>query len=419
MEGSRAIARHARTRRARAWLAVLTVLVLLVPLTPASAAPSGQAKVFVYWTPLASECANLNRVAKRVAKPRVATRALTKLLAGPTKADRDRGVTSYLFSSRTKGMLRSVNIRDGVAHVDLRDLRPVLPKAKTSCGRTSLLSQLNATTMQFPTVHSARYSINGNERTFYRWLGLRVPGRSKVLAIRGTLRNTRLLRNTNGRRARLWRIRVGRHPGFDRLVFQFDRGRPPYAIRYLPVPRSDGSGAPIPFDGTVGLQVEMGAQTFIPDVQGFPLTFRPTHLVPRYQTLRSVRYGGWFEGWADFGVGLKARSGFRVLEMANPPRLVIDVAHGAKVRALRRGTRGVDVRDWQRQLNTVQFGPFAVSTAPGQGRLRPNGVVDQRTVRATRVFQRAEGVPVDGVVRWRTRRALRRAIWRARASIRP
>lgn len=399
----------------RVALVVILALILLVPAggTAAAHGDTDRAKVFVYWTPKASECDNLNRVPKWVRTPRVATRALRRLLAGPTKADRQAGITSYLFSSKTAGMLRSVSIRHGVAHVDFKDLRPVLPKARTSCGRTSLLAQLNATTMQFSSVHSARYSIDGSERTFYRWLGMTVPGRSRVVARHGSLHNTRAIRGSSTRRPRLSKIRVGRHARFDRVVFQFVGGRPSYAVSYAAVPRSGGSGAPIPFGGTAALQIDMGARTFI-DTEGFPLLFTPTApFKPRLPTLRTVRYGGEFEALATFGASVKARTGFRVLEMANPPRLVIDDAHGAKVRTLRRGLRGPDARDWRRQLNTVQFGPFAVSRSPHQGRLTNGSVFDGHTVRATRVFQRAEGVDVDGVVRSSSRDAMRRAIWRA------
>lgn len=413
-------ARAGYRRRAQGLVLAALLLLFMVPVTSAAAgAPTDTVKVKVYFTPTHSECDIVNPRPRTVRRSDKVAGAVRKLLAGPTAAERQAGVTSYLFSRRTAGMLRSVTVRDGVAYVDLRDLRPLLPRAKTPCGRTSLLCQLNATVMQFGSVHSARYSINGSERTFYRWLGLKVPGYSRVTAVRGSLRNTRSIHRAGGAETTLTRIRVGRHPGFDRVVFQFSGGRPTYRVSYTAVARSGGSGAPIPSGGTTALQVDLQAHTVLLDVQGHPRTFRPLRpLTPHFQTLRTVRYGGEFEGQAAFGVGLKARSGFRVLELANPNRLAIDVAYGAKVRRLHRGQRGPDVRDWQRQLNTVQFGTFATSTAPGQGRLATDGVFATRTVRATRLFQRAEGVEVTGVVGSSTRSAMRSALWRTR-SIRP
>ena len=52
--------------------------------------------------------------------------------------------------------------------------------------------------------------------------------------------------------------------------------------------------------------------------------------VAGYRTLRDVVYGGTFEGYTTFGVGVRARLPFRVLTLAGPDggsRIVIDVAH--------------------------------------------------------------------------------------------
>jgi peptidoglycan hydrolase-like protein with peptidoglycan-binding domain len=393
-----------------------------VPATAAGATPGlnpdDAAKVKVYFTPVGSECDVLSPRARTVEKPAVATNALRSLLAGPTPWERRHGITSLLFSDETAGMLRSVAIRDGVAHVDLADLRPLLPTATTACGRTSLLGQLDTTLLQFPTVHATRYAINGSQDAFYRWLGMDVPGRSTVAATRGSLDNTRTLHRWRGAGATLTRVRVGRHRGFDRLVLQFDGGRPAYHIGYRGVPVSGGSGQPIAVLGTTALQVDLGAATIDMTSSEFPTTFRPTHaLTPRYPALRQVRYGGQFEGQSTFAVGLRGRSGFRVLELRNPTRLAIDVAHDVRVRRLRRGRRGGDVRDWQQQLNAVQTGAFATTTR----RARPlaiDGVFGRSTHIATKTFQRAAGLRVTGVVDGRTRTAMRHAL-AAAAGIRP
>jgi hypothetical protein len=49
-----------------------------------------------------------------------------------------------------------------------------------------------------------------------------------------------------------------------------------------------------------------------------------------YPTLRSVVYGGSFEGYTTFGVGVRARLPFRVFTLDGPgrgSRIVVDVAH--------------------------------------------------------------------------------------------
>lgn len=395
---------------------VLTVLALLIPLTAAAATDT--ATVNVYFTPDASECGATHEYPRQVTPPRVLTGALEQLLSGPTDEERAAGATSF-FDGGTSGMLRSVAIRDGVANVDFGDLRPVVPGASSSCGSTSLLAQLDATTTQFSTVHRARYSINGSERTFYEWLQRDVPGTSQVTRTRGSLTNRDGIAHLGGDEATLRRVRVGRHDGFDRLVFDFDGGLPGYSVAYRAVARTDGGGAPIPTTGAVALQVYLQAASVDTEAEGFPFTFTPTGPIDaNYPTLRDVRYGGYFEGGTTFGIGLAGRSGFRVLELTGPPRLAIDVAHGADQRMLRWGHRGADVRDWQRRLNTVQFGAFASSPAPVQGRLNADGIFGPLTARATRVFQRAEDVTATGVVDAATHRAMVRALQRS-ARIQP
>jgi hypothetical protein len=241
----------------------------------------------------------------------------------------------------------------------------------------------------------------------------------QVAATRGSLSNRSTIEDLNGEPATLKKVRVGRHDGFDRVVFEFQGGVPGYSVRYVPVARTDGAGAPIATLGTVALQVYLQAESVNLEAGGAPLTFTPTSpIAPGYPTLRHVRYGGYFEGGTAFGVGLKGRSGFRVLELTGPPRLAIDVAHGAVVRTLDRGGSGPDVRDWQHRLNVVQFGLFASSPGHPQGRLTADGVFGTKTARATRTFQREEGVTVTGVVNAATRNAMYQALRRS-AQIRP
>ncbi len=406
-----------RRRSARVWLTILTLLALVVPTTAASASTTDTADVNVYFTAAGSECDVVNPYTRTVGKPAVLAGALQQLLAGPTAEERPS--TATMFSAETAGMLRAVSIRDGVAHIDFADLRQVMPNASTACGSASLLSQLGATAEQFPTVHRVRYSINGSEAAFYNWLQYSVPGQSGVTGTRGSLTNTATIQRTSGAAATLRRVRVGRHDGFDRVVFEFDGGHPAYTIGYSGVATTGGGGVPIPAGGTTALQIDMQASTIDMTAAEYPRTFSPDGpLTPRYPTLRQLHYGGEYEALSTFGAGLRARTGFRVLELSNPTRLAVDVAHGATVRRLRRGDRGADVRDWQEQLNMVQTGTFAVSTKPLVSPLSADGAFGAGTYRATRVFQRAEGVAVSGAVDGQTRSAMRKALRRT-TTIRP
>jgi hypothetical protein len=114
--------------------------------------------------------------------PKVATAALTQLLAGPTRAERDAGYWS-VFSSATAGMVRGVRVADSVGYADFRDLRPVIPSAGSSAGTAAFLAELDATFKQFGNVRRTLYSLNGNVSAFYEWLQLSPPdGTAPTLA---------------------------------------------------------------------------------------------------------------------------------------------------------------------------------------------------------------------------------------------
>jgi len=97
--------------------------------------------------------------------------ALDALVAGPSPAERAAGLQSW-FSSLTEGMVQRVTLSSGRATVDFGDMRSVIPNASTSAGSRLLLSQLDATVFQFPTVTSVLYRIDGSCQTFGEWLQL-------------------------------------------------------------------------------------------------------------------------------------------------------------------------------------------------------------------------------------------------------
>lgn len=106
--------------------------------------------------------------------PKVATAALTQLLAGPTRAERATGYWS-VFGPATAGMLRSVRVADQVGYADFRDLRLVIPSAGSSAGTAAMLTELDTTFKQFSNVRRTLYSINGDVPAFYEWLQLSPP----------------------------------------------------------------------------------------------------------------------------------------------------------------------------------------------------------------------------------------------------
>jgi hypothetical protein len=120
-------------------------------------------------------------------------------------------------------------------------------------------------------------------------------------------------------------LRAGRHPGFDRVVFQVDGPIPSYySVRYVPVVRLDGSGEPLSLRGDAFLEVVVRAPTHDEDHRP---VLTPTRLRPDFPALREVSAPGSFEGQTTAGIGVTGRVGFRVFELTGPTRIVIDLAH--------------------------------------------------------------------------------------------
>jgi hypothetical protein len=114
-------------------------------------------------------CRSVQALSRVVTGPAFLHETLERLVSGPAVDERKEGYGGW-FSKRTRGALRGVILRDGVAEVDFRDLRRLIPNASSSCGSALLLTQLNRTVFQFPNVRRAVYSINGSQRAFLRWL---------------------------------------------------------------------------------------------------------------------------------------------------------------------------------------------------------------------------------------------------------
>lgn len=105
---------------------------------------------------------------------------LEELLAGPTAHELVSGYTSW-FSAETAGMLRSVDVSEGVAHVDFENFAPLLNNASTSCGSASLMSSLDRTVTQFVEIEKAVYYFDGDAVAFYGWLQSTPPPEARPL----------------------------------------------------------------------------------------------------------------------------------------------------------------------------------------------------------------------------------------------
>jgi hypothetical protein len=129
-----------------------------------------------------------------------------------------------------------------------------------------------------------------------------------------------------GRTPMLVAVRTGRHDGYDRLVLQFRNGLPNWRVNYVDQVASE-SGETVPLEGAAFLYVDTHPATGHQDTAPFKETYTGPHtLTPRYPMLRQVAWVDDFEGHVGFGLGLRRRTGFRVLELREPARLAIDVA---------------------------------------------------------------------------------------------
>lgn len=129
--------------------------------------------------------------------------------------------------------------------------------------------------------------------------------------------------------ALLTAVRAARHPGFDRVVFEFSNSVPGFDVRYVEPPvRADGSGDEVAVAGRAVLLVRMEPALDADLTQeGAPATYTgPTRFSPHTKAVAElVRIGG-FEAVLTWATGVSGRQPYRVTRLESPPRLVIDVA---------------------------------------------------------------------------------------------
>jgi hypothetical protein len=122
---------------------------------------------------------------------------------------------------------------------------------------------------------------------------------------------------------RITGTRAGQHSCYDRFVVDVARGRGTlgYAVRYVTSVTGPGSGLPVALSGGAKLQITVNAPS---------TTARSTTSFPGWRTFRQLKSLGGFEGYTDYGLGVRARLPMRafVLVGADGTRhLVVDVAH--------------------------------------------------------------------------------------------
>jgi hypothetical protein len=130
----------------------------------------------------------------------------------------------------------------------------------------------------------------------------------------------------DGPSAKLGAIRAAGHPGYDRVVFQFEGPDVPgYRIEYvreITLGETDDQyltlqGAALvqaTFQGSASDDYRPGTQTV------------PDKLTTGLAQVKQLGLAEDWEGVVRIGIGLDHRAGFRVLELHDPARVVVDFA---------------------------------------------------------------------------------------------
>lgn len=120
-------------------------------------------------------------------------------------------------------------------------------------------------------------------------------------------------------------VETGRHEGFDRVVFGFADGRlPGHHLEYVDRPvRRCGSGEPVPLPGDGWLEVRLlDARAHTEEGEATVARGGPT---PDLGLVRELALICDFEGRVTWVLAVASPNRYRVLQLREPARLVVDV----------------------------------------------------------------------------------------------
>ena len=118
-------------------------------------------------------------------------------------------------------------------------------------------------------------------------------------------------------------IRTAAHPGFDRIVFDFEGQLPGYEIRYVDRVIKEPSGEPATVPGRRFLRIRFEPTDAHDDTGRVTAPRAATVNLPM---LRAYQVVGDFEAVVSVALGLDDTVGFRVGGLSNPNRIYLDVA---------------------------------------------------------------------------------------------
>jgi len=151
------------------------------------------------------------------------------------------------------------------------------------------------------------------------------PGETETTEFKGTAGTTQKKRD-GIQPALLKAVRTGKHEFYDRVVFEFEgNALPGYVIEYVDKPVRDcGRGEVVPVGGDGFLMVSLQPANAHTEF-GQP-TVRNVQLNPDSK-LKDLKLICDFEAQVQWIMGLSSPNRYRVLELTNPARLVVDITH--------------------------------------------------------------------------------------------
>jgi hypothetical protein len=117
-------------------------------------------------------------------------------------------------------------------------------------------------------------------------------------------------------------VRVAKNKGFDRVVFEFTGEMPDFQIEYTKPPIMGTGEDVIKVVGKYFVEINLQMLVF-PEDENFK--YKPIEQANlKLPVVSEVQEIEWFEGVRPFAIGLKSKKGFRIQQLKNPTRLVID-----------------------------------------------------------------------------------------------
>lgn len=123
-------------------------------------------------------------------------------------------------------------------------------------------------------------------------------------------------------------IRAAKHDTFDRVVLDLKGAAPGYDVRYVSTVRYDASGKTVsmPTGSRYYLQLVLKPAA-AHDTAGHATYTGSRRITTSLPTLKGIVLNGDNEAVLSIALGLSKKAGFRVMTLANPTRIVVDVAH--------------------------------------------------------------------------------------------